>query len=295
MTAFYVYKGARPSEGAMNLKRALGATMMRSEGSTYRGRRGSVVINWGTRNDEARRIEGLAPRFLNKVDNVVNCADKLRFFNILKEGAPELCIPYCTSYQEALLLVMQGSRMYARTVLNGHSGEGIVLMCNQAEGDIRAIQRVRQNNLLPVYIYDARDPRNADEAVRRCTLFTQGITGQRTEFRCHVVDGKVILTQIKLRREGHADNPQSNTIVRNVASGWVYGVNTVETAQGREAAEAAAIKAVSVLGLDFGAVDIVYKHEGQKVYVLEINTAPGLADEGSALEKYTEAFKEMFA
>jgi len=48
------------------------------------------------------------------------------------------------------------------------------------------------------------------------------------------------------------------------------------------------LASVMALGLDFGAVDIVYNENDNKAYVLEINTAPGLS--GTTLEKYVEVF-----
>ena len=50
------------------------------------------------------------------------------------------------------------------------------------------------------------------------------------------------------------------------------------------------IDAVSALGLDFGAVDIIEDADG-KLYVLEVNTAPGL--EGQTLTLMAEALKEL--
>lgn len=289
---FYIYRGTRVSEGARTLQQALGATMMRSEGSVYRGRPNTCVINWGTINREAERLEGLAPRFLNSPAIVKQVANKLTFFKKMREVLPELTIPFCETFEDAYALAAAGGRVFARTELNGHSGSGIHLMASANEGEIQAIRKVRDNNLMPVYLTGTMDLTPA--ALNECQLFTQGIQGKRTEFRIHVVDGKVILSQVKLRKEGHAENPASNTIVRNVASGWVYGVNTVEEAEGIAEVREAAIKAVEAFGLDFGAVDLVYKHDTKVPYVLEINTAPGLADEGSALEAYATAFKEMF-
>ena len=49
--------------------------------------------------------------------------------------------------------------------------------------------------------------------------------------------------------------------------------------------------AIKALGLDFGAVDIIYNEAEDQHYVLEVNTAPGL--EGTTLQKYTEAILEM--
>lgn len=49
-------------------------------------------------------------------------------------------------------------------------------------------------------------------------------------------------------------------------------------------------QAVASLGLDFGAVDILYK-DG-KYYVLEVNTAPSLTSASDAIDRYVKAFKE---
>ena len=286
----YIYKGQRPSNGARALQETLGATMMRSEGSVYRGRPNTMVINWGTTNAEAERLAGIAPLFLNKPQAVSAACNKLTFMKLLEEAMPLNCLPYTEDFSEACKLAEAGGRIFARTVLNGHSGSGIQLMVNINEAEIQAIRKIRDGNLLPVTLINGVEEHPA--ALVNCKLFTQGITGRRDEFRVHVVNGKAILSQIKLRKEGHADNPLSNTVVRNVQSGWVYGVNTVEDHPAIEEVRRVAIEAVAKTGLDFGAVDLVWKQDGARVYVLEINTAPGLAEEGSALEKYTEAFKE---
>jgi len=46
--------------------------------------------------------------------------------------------------------------------------------------------------------------------------------------------------------------------------------------------------AVNCLGLDFGAVDIIYNQKKDVSFVLEVNTAPGL--EGSTLNEYVKEF-----
>jgi glutathione synthase/RimK-type ligase-like ATP-grasp enzyme len=51
------------------------------------------------------------------------------------------------------------------------------------------------------------------------------------------------------------------------------------------------LAAVSALGLDFGAVDIIWNEREDKCYVLEVNTAPGL--QGSTLENYANAIMEV--
>ena len=45
--------------------------------------------------------------------------------------------------------------------------------------------------------------------------------------------------------------------------------------------------AVTALGLEFGAVDIIYNDKSKKLFVLEVNTAPGI--EGATVTKYKDA------
>lgn len=287
--SFYIYKGDRPSDGAKNLKDAIDGTILRAEGSAFRGRRGSRLIVWGNTSQEARRLYDLAPLAFNNPRHISIASNKASFFATMVADAPGLAVPHVNTFDDALALVDEGSRVFARTVLNGHSGEGIHLMLNPRDSDIAAVRQIRNNNLLPVWLSQNEQ---IPQALRDCRLFTQGISGKRTEFRVHVFQGRAILTQVKLRREGAQELPAYNSLVRNVASGWVYGVNNVPEA-GRAEAEAAAIRAMGVVNLDFGAVDIVYKADGNKAFVLEINTAPGLADDGSALKAYADAFKEV--
>ena len=51
-----------------------------------------------------------------------------------------------------------------------------------------------------------------------------------------------------------------------------------------------AVSAVSVLGLDFGAVDVGWNERNQEATVYEVNTAPGL--EGTTLEVYKDKILE---
>jgi glutathione synthase/RimK-type ligase-like ATP-grasp enzyme len=44
------------------------------------------------------------------------------------------------------------------------------------------------------------------------------------------------------------------------------------------------------LGLDFGAVDIGHRIIDNKVFVFEVNTAPGI--EGTTLQRYVNTFNE---
>lgn len=106
----------------------------------------------------------------------------------------------------------------------------------------------------------------------------------RKEYRVHVFDGSVIDITQKKRRSGI----EVNTLVRNHDNGWVFCHNDIEPIG--DTSERIAIDGVQALGLDFGAVDLLIDRDGRTV-ICEVNTAPGLAENGTTLERYTNAFK----
>ncbi len=103
------------------------------------------------------------------------------------------------------------------------------------------------------------------------------------EYRVHVFGGKVIDVTEKRKRSGVES---TNPYVRNLQNGWVYCRMDVRAS---DLVKSEAIKAVASLGLDFGAVDVIEK--AGKVFILEVNCAPGL--QGMTLTKYVEAIKGL--
>lgn len=102
------------------------------------------------------------------------------------------------------------------------------------------------------------------------------------EFRIHVFNGEVIRVQKKRR----VNSGVSNDRIRTSVNGWV----SVEVDNSYMAGWPADIHlqagaAVRALGLVFGAVDVLVD-KNNKVWVLEVNTAPGLNDGGAT--KYAE-------
>lgn len=95
------------------------------------------------------------------------------------------------------------------------------------------------------------------------------------ELRVHVIGGLVVKIAEKVGGTG---------FIRNHQHGWRFMAPTMEK---REPARQAARKAVEALGLDFGAVDVLYDGS-RSAYVLEVNTAPSLT---AALPKYLEHIK----
>lgn len=281
--AISIYK-AGASNGAVNLKNALGAVLLRSEGSAYRGRNNKLLINWGSSGQEALRLFGLtAPG--NRLNNpycIGQAANKLECLKVLTDHEIST-VPWFNNLADALAHSERG-RIYARTKLTGSSGEGIRLIMSNEDPQA---EEVGDDFPFPV---DFTGDNFNEATYARTQLFTVGIVGKRQEWRVHVVKGEVILSQLKMRRQGFEDNEGYTSLVRNVETGWVYSVNFNRgDYQQLDAVQRLAIQAVEALGLDFGAVDIVEKRG--EPFVLEVNTAPGLDEEGSALTAYRDAFQ----
>lgn len=233
------------------LANALGIKMLKLEGSRYRPRRNDLLINYGNSNCPAH---GITKR-INDPNAIAKVSNKLSFFNTITCIAPEYfnnLVPFTTLKEEALEWIRQGSTVYCRTKLTGHSGDGIVVAANVDE------------------LVDA-------------PLYTKGIRKAR-EYRAHVFiygenSGMVELLQQKKRR----NNSEATSEIKNHHTGWVYATQNIT--QPPEEYENICCKVVESCGLMFGAVDFMVKDD--HIYVLEVNTAPGLLAP-STLEVYKD-------
>jgi hypothetical protein len=138
-----------------------------------------------------------------------------------------------------------------RTRLNGHSGDGIVLARNRLE------------------LVD-------------CNLYVRYVK-KAEEYRVHVGKGCSIISLQKKMRRLDAENP--NFAIRNHQNGFIYAREGVDPPEG---VITAACSSLDATGLDFGAVDVIWNNHYSKAYVLEINTAPGLA--GTTVTDYCDYF-----
>lgn len=247
----YIYTYNKGSEGAKALSQALNVKRIKHEGSKFRGGLGKTVINWGSSkiSDQAA-----ACKVINKPEAVMLSSNKLKSFELFKEKGVSIP-PFWTTQNEAKEESERGTCIVCRTVLNGHSGAGIIVAD-------------KADDIVLAPLYTAYIPK-------------------KHEYRYHVFNGKVIDVQRKARNKEVADE-DVNWKVRNHDNGFIFMREGVEIVP---EAEAEAIKAVEALGLDFGAVDIIWNEKQNKYYVLECNSAPGLT--GTTLEKYTKVFKEM--
>lgn len=113
------------------------------------------------------------------------------------------------------------------------------------------------------------------------------------EFRVHVAFGRALgISQKRARRLFPV-----NRVIRSHDNGWIFSYNNLILIEEDKARiMSAAVDAVFLLGLDFGAADVLAKltqdtpRRVKSFKICEINTAPGV--EQRTLSLYARAFKE---
>lgn len=251
-TKIYAYNTG--SKSAALLAESMDVWMLRHAGSRYVPRSRDTVINWGKGKDWA------PARTLNKPSSVARAINKLSFFQACTgENAPR--VPdYTTDIRVAREwcgVDCRGAarKVVVRHVLDGHEGRGIEI-------------------------------HSMPEDIPQAPLYTKYIP-KDAEYRIHVVGGQVIDQQRKVLRST-VDQDTANWNVRNTANGFVFqrqGITVPDDVRSQ------ALLAIRLLGLDFGAVDVVWNRRRDKAYVLEVNTAPGI--EGTSVTNYATAFKNL--
>ena len=216
----------RKSRSARALSKYLGILRLKVSGSQFRGKTSDVIINWG----KVKPLPNV--NYLNSLVGVERATNKLTTFKNLQLYS----IPIPKYYPSSSYLE-EDKKYVARTILYGHSGEGIV---------------VGKPDELP----DA-------------PLYVEYIDKVK-EYRVIVVGEEAVDVKIKLKKsdwEGTRD-----TYVWNHSNGYVFARNSGEFNYNLTNIGVQAIKA---LGLSYGAVDIIEDSAGV-LYVLEVNTAFGL-------------------
>lgn len=247
------------SESATELSELLDVLRIKPEGN-YVPKIGHKVINWGNSRMPlwADRANQRGVTFLNKPGAVNTASNKLTAFQMLQ--AANIAIPkFTTDMTTAQTWVRTGATVVERHELRGNSGEGI-------------------------RIVNLDDPDMPND-IQRAPLYTKFIP-KTAEFRVHCFRGEVIdyIQKKKTLADRRPDN--FNKYISSINCGWVFSrTDVLDMPEIRQLA----IRAVAALGLDFGAVDIVFC-DGIP-YVLEVNTAPGLS--GTTLVKYANAFRRF--
>lgn len=240
------------SKGARLLADALDTIRVRPNGK-YVPKRNHIVVNWGQSAPPPWTAKGHA-EILNKFDAVKVATNKLLTFKALDGKVP---IPeFTTDIKEAeKWFEKKKAKVVCRTLLRASEGRGIVVADAAAK-------------LVAAPLYVRFVPKDV-------------------EYRVHVFRGTAIHVQQKRLRNGLQNDENRNQYIRNTANGWVF---TIEHVECPIEVQEEAVKAVTALGLDFGAVDVAVSKK-QEVVIFEVNTAPGI--EGTTVNKYADVLKGL--
>lgn len=265
MVRYRVLPYKQGSRSAKALATALGGKVLRLQGSTFKPKPGDVLVNWG--NSQPMSVS--APNLLaygeecswsdyyNTPVTIGHASNKLSFFQSMESNEPGLTPKFWTDKKD---IKDEDFPVVCRTVLSGHSGDGIVIA-------------------------------NHKDDLVDCSLYVKYVK-KKDEYRVHVgktinQNGDIIYTIIAVQRKAKRNGAQNvNWQVRNLANGFVFVRNDVNPP---ESVLDVARQAIFATGLDFGAVDVIFNEAEGRAYVLEINTAPGL--EGQTITDYANFFR----
>jgi len=259
----YVFPYKMGSASAKALAQELGCLRVYPD-RKYKPRGNHLIINWGN-SKWPHWYFGNRGTLLNKPPFIEQAANKfLAFRTLLDKG---VSIPRATAYPE--IAYQWDTPVMVRQTVTGHSGQGCV--------------------------YVPREDRELlTGSLAGAPLYVEYIKKVK-EIRVHVCRKDTMLGKVlvpidyaeKKVREGSEGN---NFQVRSHDNGWVFCREGVIPSP---RAQVLAVEAVDALGLDFGAVDIVYNEHRNEYFVLEVNTAPGL--QGTTLINYANAFRSLLS
>lgn len=178
------------SQSARNLSDALGARVLKLEGSTFQARRDDVIINWGN-TDRPDNLRGV--RVINPPELIRNASNKLSFFQTLGEKDPDVVPAFWTNRGD---IPEEAYPIVCRTELAGHSGQGIVI---------------------------AHDPSELVHA----PLYTKYIK-KKDEYRVHVGNPNFVILLQRKARNTDVPNEEVNWEIRNHSNGFIFprsGIN----------------------------------------------------------------------
>lgn len=242
--------------------RNLGFRRIKRINSRYRYSDRHTLINWGCSPGQHYTLDEIPwSRILNHPDVVHRAKNKLTCFEALEAlGMFEEIIPWTTDQHQVRAWLQDGHTVFARTSLTGHSGAGIIELSG------------------------------ADAVIPPAQLYTKYIK-KKAEFRVHIFNNdqhQCLITQ-KVARPGAE---VINWRVRSHHNGFIFqepAANLPANLTNR--LRALAIEVTEFLGLDFGAVDIIWNEHEDHLYFLEVNTAPGIT--GRTVDFYRNAFESI--
>ena len=163
------------------------------------------------------------------------------------------CPEYTFARATAIDWISNGFVVFARTLTRASEGKGIVVA-----------ETVDQLVAAPVY-----------------TKYMK----KKREFRVHIFKDKIVQIVEKRKRSGW--DADRDTRIRNTANGYVF-CRTVDNIP--DGLADLALRASKVTQSDFKGVDIGYNELKNQLFVIEVNSAPGI--EGSNVDDYVKTILE---
>ena len=293
MSKYLWYSGATDITG-IAIAEALGI-----ESGRTRPRNADIIIGWGTKTSEAVNLA--VAKVLNHPNAIRKNRDKLGALDLFKADR-DLRSNTAAFYPSAGItrLIERGDVEFPLIGRKRHHQGGKGLWICLAKGHVNA-------------------------AISAGSDYFQKYIDIASEYRLHVFDGNIIYAVKKIENTSEAswiaqrkekvteyatknnvrlDNSTMeyvlarlvkeaelpDRIVRSNKRGWKFSSVALNTVQA--SLKNAAIKAVSVVGLDFGAVDCAIDVGGH-AFIIEVNSGPGL--QGTSLSKYIAAFRNKLA
>lgn len=226
-------------------------SLLCTEATLYSRSLKRVAVGLSTRLQRGRILRTTKISHIRKQFKYGQSINKLQQFNWFKaNNIPAL--EYTTDKQVVADWVGADCTVFGRKYLNSSCGKGIVIIDKTTTGDVPT-----------------------------CPVYTK-YKKKKREFRVHVFKDQVVAVVEKKRRKEF--NGERDTKIRNLANGYVF-VQAVENEP--EGLRALALAASKVSPSDFRGVDIGYNEKKDELFVIEVNSAPGI--EGTNVNKYIEA------
>jgi glutathione synthase/RimK-type ligase-like ATP-grasp enzyme len=178
-----------------------------------------------------------------------DCKDKL--FQYEWFAANEVPgLPFTTDKEVVQQWLQDGHTVFARTLTRASEGKGIVVLSDESP-------------------------------IVTAPVYTQ-YRKKKREYRVHVFKDQVVHVLEKRKKAGYEKD--RDTRIRNTANGYVFcSDNVVEPVGLRELALAAS----KVTNSDFRGVDIGFNEKLNELFVIEVNSAPGI--QGTNVDRYIQA------
>ena len=249
----WVFGYKMASESAKLLAEKLDVWMIRHEGSTWHGKKGQYVLNWGAGTGVYCAHTGYAT-ILNRPELIDIAVNKWSFFRRMRGDNAPRCPFWTTDQEQAKAWLAGGETLVARTRLEGAKGDGIVVINKPVD-------------FVPAPLYTIK-------------------VDIQSEYRVYMFDGDVIDVRQKLLAKNGIPDPNGMRYGEQYEFCQMQDLNEMPADCWTQAK-----RAINKLGLFTCGLDVIW--DGKKAWVLEANSAPYLGEKtaikyANAIKKYVE-------